>query len=622
MSKGKKHEPQGKQPTPTAVPTTPRKPTDYAQWVVLVVAFLVYAGTLGHGYVLDDPIITSKNAFVQRGIGGWWDIFTHGYLYGFNGMNDQSYRPLVLANMALEYQLFGFNAKVSHFFNVALFAVGCWLLYRVCRRALGAYPVWVALGISLLFAVHPIHSEVVANVKSRDEVLSFLLAMGSWWCVFRYLDTRRMSFLVGSACLFWACVLAKETGLAYLGSIPLLLYFFGGQSVGQVVRSMMPFVVVTVVYFLMRFSAMDNITFSENMDPINNSLMASSGAERLATQAYILGKYVWLLLFPHPLSYDYSYNQIPALTFANWQVWVAILTQVVLLGLGAWGVRHNALVAFGVGLYYILLVLVSNTVTYVGATMAERFIFGSSLGFCFVVVGLLAQSMRGATPARPVWVVAAIVLLALSSKTIARSSVWKSPETLFLSGLQTAPNSARAWNHYASYLRDEAEKIKPQNPQKALELFSKAVTHYQKATQIYPKYAEALYNAGVCYYGMAQPDQAKQQYQKVLALEPKHEGALNNLGVLAFNQNDLATALQYWQQLYAANPKNASAIGNIGAVYHNQNDLPNAVAYYEKALALEPTPNIINNIIKAYNGMGNTAKAQEWQAKAAQLNRK
>ncbi|MEM6724852.1 MAG: hypothetical protein AAF598_12485, partial [Bacteroidota bacterium] len=153
-------------------------------------AFLLYANTLGHDFVLDDDIITRKNSLVQKGFAGIPEIFTHGYLYGFNGMNDQSYRPLVLVNLAIETALFGQKSSVHHFFNVLLYALSCFFLLAFARRLLGKEGMYWAFGACLLFTAHPIHTEVVANIKSRDEILSFLFVILSLDQLIRYAEGR------------------------------------------------------------------------------------------------------------------------------------------------------------------------------------------------------------------------------------------------------------------------------------------------------------------------------------------------------------------------------------------------------------------------------------------------
>jgi hypothetical protein len=109
---------------------------DWNIWIIMGLAVILYGVTFGFDFVLDDEIMTRSNAFVNKGIAGIRDIFTHGTLYGFNGMNDQSYRPLMLANFALEKSLFKGTAGVYHFFNVFYHALASGLFY--VKKSLGS----------------------------------------------------------------------------------------------------------------------------------------------------------------------------------------------------------------------------------------------------------------------------------------------------------------------------------------------------------------------------------------------------------------------------------------------------------------------------------------------------
>ena len=169
---------------------------------------MLYANTFHHGYVFDDDIAVRKNALVQQGLAGLPGIFSHGYLYGFNGL-DYFYRPVALATLALEGQVFGNDPRAHHAVNIILFASCSALFYLLLvalfrgshERGLGDVPAvsgWVPLVAALLFAAHPIHTEVVANIKSRDELLCLVFVLFSLRLLVVYVDTRRSAFLAAS----------------------------------------------------------------------------------------------------------------------------------------------------------------------------------------------------------------------------------------------------------------------------------------------------------------------------------------------------------------------------------------------------------------------------------------
>jgi len=160
-------------------------------------SFLLYINTFNHKFAFDDAIVITQNSFTQQGLAGIPELVTTDFfmgIYGESGMEltGGRYRPLSLVMFAVESHIFGdkkdkpagqpvnakpgqvfysYNAFVGHLFNVLFYAFSVFLLFQLLRRWFPERP-FIALVSTLLFAVHPIHSEVVANIKSRDEIMS------------------------------------------------------------------------------------------------------------------------------------------------------------------------------------------------------------------------------------------------------------------------------------------------------------------------------------------------------------------------------------------------------------------------------------------------------------------
>ena len=154
-----------------------KSPLFYAG-ILAAIAAILYLPSLGHGFVLDDPLVTTLNAYVQKGFAGLGDIFTHSYRAGSSVSTDSEYmyRPLSVAMFAIEWGIAPKTAGIHHFMNVLWYALSVGLLFLTLRKMLGERFALLAFGASLLFAVHPLHTEVVANIKSRDEIMSFFFS--------------------------------------------------------------------------------------------------------------------------------------------------------------------------------------------------------------------------------------------------------------------------------------------------------------------------------------------------------------------------------------------------------------------------------------------------------------
>lgn len=575
--------------TSTNTQALANKSFNYNWIIVAVLAFVLYANTLHHDFVLDDAIISFGNKFVTKGIAGLPDIFTHGYLFGFNGDNTQSYRPMVLAVTAIETNFFGKTPNVYHLFNVLWYVAACVLLYFFVKKiTTNNYPSWFALFITLLFVAHPIHTEVVANIKSRDEILCFFFIIAALLSAIKFENTKKTTYLLANCALFLAAILSKEIGLSCLLLIPITLFLFTRASKNIFIKLIIANTLVIIVYFIIRNFAMDSITFDQNMDLINNSVSgAKTFNEKIATCLHILGKYLILLAFPINLSYDYSYNQIPIQQFTNMSVIISLLVYLGIIAAGFYTLTKKHLTSFAIFFYIGTILLVSNIITLIGATMAERFLFSPSLGFCILIsFGIYYAHKNSYLTKKLVYACFALILLLYSYKTISRNADWKNNLTLFSSNINTVPNSARAQAHLGTAYRTLGETTTI--PEQKSQHFQKALEYYQKAINIYPQFIEPIYNSGVTYYQLGNTEKALTWYNKVLSLNKNHIDAINNTAVIYYTNKQLDSAEVYFNRLLPLSKTPDAALVGIGAVNFSKGNLTQAKSYFEKALQINP----------------------------------
>ncbi|MBL4655589.1 MAG: tetratricopeptide repeat protein [Bacteroidia bacterium] len=622
--------------------------------LLFIFTFLLYGNTIKHDYVLDDDIVTRGNKFVQQGVEGISSLIKKGYYYGFNGDNEGAYRPLVSVNFAIEYELFGNNPQMSHFFNVLFYAISCVLLFillgklfressppgKLGNRERPDRVALIPLLITILFIAHPIHTEVVANIKSRDEILHFLFAVLTINFLMDYHLKNKSKFLVLSLISYFLCLLTKEIGLTLVAIIPLTLYFFTGENLKRIFFITARFAGIVVIYMLIRSVILDDIAFSEKMDVINNSLMAAeSASEMLATSFVILGKYLGLLIFPHPLSWDYSYNQVPITNWSNIGSIASLLIYVALGIFALWGLKKRWIqrvgsplpigkgsgdgldaLAFGVLFFFITLSLVSNLFIKIGSTMGERFLYAPSLGFCIAMVMLLIKMLKidptMKTSKNRMKLIGIVLLVGFlySFKTYKRNADWKNNFTLFSADVSSCPNGSRTHYALASEYRTKGEIER--NAVKRNTFLKTAIGEYKKSVEIYPEFTAAWYNLGVAYYANGENENALGAYNKAIQFTPSHKQSLNNVGVIYFNKKDYDNALKHFLKAVESNPNYGDPYANIGAVYHNKGEYDKAITYYEKALKYNPNNiNVNNNLSKLYNSLGDQDKANYYSKK-------
>lgn len=183
--------------------------------------FILFANTIGNGYNMDDELVTMNHKLTSRGLEAIADIFTSpyysdemGYAYG--------YRPMVHLSFAIEHQLFGEKAGISHLINVLLFTFSVILFFKLVRNWVGEKNTWMALVIAVLFAVHPVHTEAVASLKNRDEILAFLFVILAGRSLGKYVETQHWKSLIFVSLYFLMAMLSKKSVYPMVLVLPLV----------------------------------------------------------------------------------------------------------------------------------------------------------------------------------------------------------------------------------------------------------------------------------------------------------------------------------------------------------------------------------------------------------------
>ena len=565
----------------------------------MIATFAVYGNTIRHDFVLDDDVVFRYNRYVQSGLKGIPDIISNGFLHGFNGRNDQSYRPVVLIFFAIEKSFFGNNPTALHLLNVLYYGLLCCLLFYLLKLLMPQRDEWLLLFMALLFVVHPLHTEVVANIKGRDEILHALFLISSLVFVFKYLKEHSKSLLVYGLLSFFLALLCKEMAVTYIVLLPLSLWTFAQLNQREVGAITAYFFIPLFLYFILRNAILDALSFDEEMSIINNGLTAAENySEQLATTFYIFGEYIMLLFYPHPLSWDYSYPHFPIVGFDNVQVLLTIgLLAISIVG-SLYFIKKRNVFAFCILFFLTSFSIVSNFFILIGSTLGERFLFFPSFAICILIVltfHILVKKIKLQKGGVILNALIIALLISYSFKTIDRNKDWENNETLFASGAEATPNNSRAIGALASALREKGERS--QNASERNKLFQQAIELYQKSLMLYDGNADIFYNLGVTYMNINDLGNAITLFEQTLRLEPKNIRALNNLGVAYFRGNQLRKAERYFIECMRIDINFQSAYANLGAIYHNRGDIGKARRYYSRALELDANDmNTRNNL--------------------------
>ncbi|MCZ2443973.1 MAG: tetratricopeptide repeat protein [Flavobacteriales bacterium] len=531
-----------------------------------ILGFGLYIQTIGHDYVLDDEMVTFKNSIVTEGVSAIPKILTTAYREGFWDRKESLYRPLSLVMFAVEWQIAPNQPWLHHLINILLYAFTGWLVYRFFNRLMPSLHPLIPLTAALLFIVHPLHTEVVANIKSRDEMLALVFGILSLEQFLNYVQESKFKHILLGALCFLLAVLAKESAITLFAIVPLTLFFFSKPKKKDYLISLAVLSLAVLAYFGMRISALGELSNFNEIAVINNSIVAAkNGSEHFATAFVLVGAYLRLFLFPHPLSYDYSYNTFPIVTVSDPQFLLSFGAFIAIVVYIFFHWKKKDVAVYGLVFFGLTISIVSNMVIIIEATLGERFAYLPSLGLCMALpvlgerlfklkknsVGLpFLQMLKANTSFTLIF---GIIIVVFALKTLSRNPDWKTSATLFTADKDHNPHSARVQFSYASnMLYKKIISMDDNNPQKTA-LAREAIEYLNRSIKIMPDYFDAWVHLVIAYRIVKDFPAAAQAYEHGIQFKNKDnidfyiQGALtySDLGMWekAISANQLALAL-------------------------------------------------------------------------------
>ena len=613
--------------------------------LIFAVSFLLYANTLTHDYCQDDAIVITDNMFTTEGVSGIPGIMGYDTFYGFfkdpnkvNLVAGGRYRPFTLVMFAFEYEIFGKGPFIGHLMNVLLFGLTSVLLYFLLLKLLNYKASMIATGdaiannstaiiafiAALLFATHPIHTEAVANIKGRDEIMTLLGSLAAVWFSLKFYENKGISNQLIAFSLFFIALLSKENAITFVVIVPLIYWFFMQTDWSTAFKQTLPFAAAAVLFMILRGAVIGNQFTGEQNELMNNPYLKLVGnqyvpfdtGEKMATIIYTLGQYIQLLIFPHSLTHDYYPRHIGIMQFSDWQVLLSLAVYGGIIALILRGWQKRDVVCFGLAFFLITLSIVSNIVFPVGTNMAERFMFMPSVGFCLVLALILMKYLKN-------YAIHAAVGIAVlfGIKTFTRNFDWKDNYTIFTNDVNVSQNSAKLQCSAGGAMIEKAAT--ETNPTLKKEQLNAAIGHLRRSLEIHPTYKNPYLLLGNAYIYLENFEKAIEEYQNGLKLDPQFKDIKVNIA-LAYREmgriygqqkNDMPKAIENLEKAVGYNPKDGQAYSNLGTCYGMTGQTQKAIDALERALALRFDKNDAMNLSTAYRIFGNTAKADEWANK-------
>jgi len=677
--------------------------------VLILVSVLVYINTLNNEVAYDDEIVLHKNEYVQQGIKGIPGIISHDSYYSYykqlgmeNVLPAGRYRPMSFITFAVEQEFIGTlpdgivkqdswdtnknkikdskedtnkdglftdydywikGSSFRHFVNVLLYAFCILLIYYVLITYVFVHARDMVFCALLLFAIHPLHTEVVANIKSRDEILSLIFVFTSLLFSLSYLKNNSNKYLVYLLISMFCALLSKEYALFLFAFIPAVIYvfhndkinlkennfwivtllliissfslikffntgtliavpllfiylgyFFSKKSSQAVTKIVFALGTALILYLSLRFSATQHQVkiSSFEADIISNPYMFATPDQIWASKIAIWLKYLKLFFVPDPLLVDYSFKTIPYSSFSSPEVWFSILIYATLVFVAIYTfIKRNK---FAFALLFILgfFLPVANVLIDIGATMGERLFFHSSLGLSILIMMLFFKFIEkiSATKKVIVWLLLGVFFIQNSLYaflTIKRNPDWKNNSTLFTHDINYAPDNLNLiFGASSSYYQ---MAFQPINKEKRFEYLKKSNELANHGIKIYPKHDQLYFNKALNFFALNELDSCLANTQFVTKMSPflpnliKFKSKLSNefmlMGIKSFQKNDSINGLLNLSKAVIADSTNIKALNNNGKAYFDIGNFEKALLCFNTTLKLNPDNKIALNAVSA-----------------------
>ncbi len=544
---------------PCAARTDPSVPgssrLDFWICVLLFLAILaVYGQVRSHDFVnYDDPQYVTENPQVRGGL--TW----HGLVWAFTSAHDSNWIPLTWLSHMLDCELFGLESAPHHFTNVALHAVGAFLLFGLFRRMTGAR--WRSAFVAFAFALHPLHVESVAWVAERKDVLSAAFFFLTLWAYVDYTERRSRGRYLLVVLLFCCGLMAKPMAIT-LPFVALLLDVWPLRrkaAVGLVFEKLPLFVLAagaSVVTYLVQEHA--GIVSSINQVPFAVRLQNA-----LVSYVTYVGNFVW----PARLAVFYPYS-IPQVW--EWMIAGFALVAVTVLVLRAMG-RHPY-AAVGWFWYLGTLVPVIGLVQAGAQSRADRYTYIPMVGISIVLAWGASEAAGRWRWGKPALAVSTLVVCsAWSIAAWFNVEHWQNSISLFRHAIEVTNENYVAYNNLAVAERQAGE-------------FNEAVSSFESVVRIQPQDAQARDNLGEALMAVGRADEGIAHIEEAVRLEPGFAKARIDLASALIRSGRAAEAEAQYRVALQLRPASAEAHYGLGGVLVEQGRLQEALPHLQEAL--------------------------------------
>jgi len=495
----------------------------------IALSFLLYGNTIKGDFVYDDHFFSKRQELRDASYLSkiWFEPFLPQHKAA------GTYRPLSVFSFALNFIFFGESPVSFHIVNILLNGFVIFLVFLLVLKLFNDK--YLAIFSSLFFAFLPIHTEAVAFIKAREEILAALFVLLSWLLFIKAVDKSdsrpgyKKIFL--SSVLFFFGVLSKE--LIIIVPILFLLVYWLKQrvSLNRIVKTGLIFLPILIIYILMRYRALGEYTFGkEDSYFIINPVGYTDFLARIWTAFKIAFIYIGKTFVPFNLSATYHFNHLTLVKnpLNSWQAILGIifLTTLVILIYN----KKTRLSPLGIGALAFLVpyIIISKFIFKGGDILAERWIYFSSIGLS-IIGGYLLKRIYEFKKVIGIAIIFCIFLI-YGYIIVNRNRIWLSEWNLYKSMIRTAPNSIQGHQNLAKFYLENNE-------------IEQARREVGIAFNIYKDHPPLLNLIGIIAYYDGNYALSERAFLRAIELRPSLSISYSNLARLYFDAGEYQKAL-------------------------------------------------------------------------------
>lgn len=502
---------------------------------------------------MDDDFAYYSNVYVQKGISGIPDILTHPYYNDGNLTFD--YRPISAVTFAIEKELFGNNPHVAHFVNLVLYAIVVLLIFGALIEVLGLsfLPAFI---VSLFFAVHPAHTEVVASIKNREEILSLIFAVLALVYSHRLFAQQtargRMTYLLFVFIFIGLSFISKLSNLSMVPIIFISLIFKGHHRNKTLFYPLAGLVAIFTVLYIAKMASINHRPVFDLENPLVNYHDLSS---KLGTSAATLFFYFRFMFVPFPFSYFYGYNTIPVIGIEAPLSILSILIHSLIFIYGLVLFFKKDKIGLFIIAYLIAISAYNNLAVIYTGIVSERALFAPSLYFIAALVCILYKWLaESGSSIRTVVIVIGVAWFSIYGVlTINRAGQWHDTIKLMSADIRHLEQSTLANYFYAGVLKIKAEEQSDTAVQN--KYLTEAKKYFYQTNSLSPEYPYGYFRLGLIYrYDRFTPDSAYYYFKKAYTLNPTLTEVDYQYGRAEYEFGDMKLSNDIFADLYKKIP--------------------------------------------------------------------